>query len=49
VMTVFTLGYLGNEEGLHPNLQKLELSPRNRRPVGESVFTGSFGQKAFFL
>lgn len=49
VMTAFTLGYLGNEEGLHPNLQKLELSPRNRRPVGESVFTGSFGQKAFFL
>jgi len=49
VMTAFTLGYLGNEEGLHLNLQKLELSPRTRRPVGESVFTKAFGQKACFL
>lgn len=46
---VFTLGYLGQAEILHPNLQKLELSPRERRPVAETVFTGSFGHKADFL
>jgi nitroreductase len=48
-MVVFTLGYLGNAEILHPNLLKLEMSPRERRPVSETVFTGSFGHKADFL
>ena len=49
VLTVFTLGYISDKTELHPNLQKAEVSPRTRRPVGESVFTGSFGQKAIFL
>ena len=49
VLVVFTLGYRGDENILPPNLQKLELSPRTRRPIGESVFTGSFGHKADFL
>ena len=49
VLTAFTLGYISDKTELHPNLQKLELSPRTRRSAGESVFTGSFGQKAFFL
>lgn len=49
VLVAFTLGYRGDPEILHPNLQKLELSPRTRRSVGESVFTGSFGHKADFL
>ncbi|HNW54702.1 MAG TPA: nitroreductase family protein, partial [Bacteroidales bacterium] len=49
VLTVFTLGYISDKTELHPNLQKGEISPRTRRPVGESVFSGSFGQKAFFL
>ena len=49
VLVVFTLGYLGDAEILNPNLYKLELSPRIRRSAGESVFTGSFGQKADFL
>ncbi len=49
VQVAFTLGYLGDAEILHPNLKKLELSARTRRPASESVFTGSFGQKADFL
>lgn len=49
VVVAFTLGYPGKIETLHPNLQKLELSPRSRRPVSETVFTGKFGQKADFL
>ncbi len=49
VLVVFTLGYKADAGILHPNLQKLELSPRTRRPVGESVFTGSFGHRADFL
>lgn len=49
VLVAFTLGYLGDAEILHSNLQKLEMSPRYRRSSGESVFTGSFGHKADFL
>lgn len=49
VLVVFTLGYLGDAGMLHPNLQKLEMSPRSRRPVAETVFTGSFGHQADFL
>ena len=49
VLVAFTLGYLGDVALLHPNLQKLEMSPRHRRASGESVFTGSFGHKADFL
>jgi len=49
VLVAFTLGYPGDAEILPLNLQKLEMSPRTRRSVGESVFTGSFGHKADFL
>ena len=49
VLVVFTLGYLGDAGILPTHLQKSEMSSRNRRPVGESVFTGSFGHKADFL
>jgi len=49
IKSAFTLGYLGEAEQLHPNLLKAETSPRTRRPISESVFTGSFGHKADFL
>jgi len=49
VMVALTLGYRGEAGILHPNLLKLEQIPRTRRPAAESVFTGSFGQKADFL
>ncbi len=49
IQVAFTIGYLGEAELLHPNLLKLETSPRIRRPIAESVFTGSFGHAADFL
>lgn len=49
IRVVFTLGYLGDVETLHHKLQHLEMNPRTRRPISESVFTGSFGHKADFL
>jgi nitroreductase len=49
VVTAFTVGYRGNPEVLHPNLLKLELSPRKRKPLDEFVFDGRFGNKASFL
>ena len=49
VLVVFTLGYLGDAEMLHPKLRNLEMSSRQRRSISESVFTGSFGHKADFL
>lgn len=49
VVTAFTIGYRGNPEVLHPNLLRLELSPRIRKPLDEFVFDGRFGNKASFL
>ncbi len=49
VVVAFTLGYRGNENDLHPNLYKLEVTPRSRRPITDTVFTEEFGQKASFL
>jgi len=49
VVVAFTLGYLGEPDILPANLEKLELSPRTRRPLSESIFTTSFGKTADFL
>jgi len=49
VQVAFAMGYRTDEEILHPKIQKLERSPRERRPVSETVFTGSFGHSADFL
>jgi hypothetical protein len=49
VLVAFTMGYRGDASVLHPNLLKLEESPRTRRPSSETVFTGAFSHKADFL
>lgn len=49
VVSAFTVGYLGNPEILHPNLLRLEISPRSRKPLATFVFDGHFGSKASFL
>lgn len=49
VVTAFTVGYRGNPAVLHPNLLKLELTPRVRKPLSGFVFDGKFGQQASFL
>ena len=49
VVVAIAMGYRAEAEILHPNLQKLELSPRSRRPLEKTVFTTSFGHKADFI
>jgi len=43
-LTVLAVGYIGNPEVLHPNLQKMEYSRRERRDLSETVFKGRFGE-----
>jgi nitroreductase len=44
LVSVFTIGYPGNVEGLPEALQQRELAPRTRKPVGEIMFAGSWPQ-----
>jgi nitroreductase len=44
LVSVFTIGYPGNVEGLPEALQQRELAPRTRKPVGEIMFEGSWPQ-----
>lgn len=49
ILTIFTMGYLGDPSDLHPRMQKSEVAPRERQSSKNFVFTGSFGHKASFL
>jgi nitroreductase len=49
VITAIALGYIGDPELLHENLKQLEYAPRLRKPLGEFVFAGKFGEKATFI
>jgi len=44
VISAVAVGYIGDPAVLHPNLQKMELAPRQRRPLKESVFGKRFGE-----
>jgi nitroreductase len=44
LVSVFTIGYPGNVEGLPEALQQRELAPRTRKPVGEIMFEGGWPQ-----
>lgn len=48
VLTAFAIGYQGDYLNLHPNLKKLELDPRERKPVEEFVFSEKFGSSFTF-
>jgi nitroreductase len=41
--TAFAVGYEGDPEQLGDDLKKQETAPRQRRPITDFVFTGSFG------
>ncbi len=41
-----TVGYYGNPERLHENIQKMENAPRQRNPASDFVFEGKFGNKS---
>lgn len=42
LVSVFTIGYPGNVEGLPEALQQRELAPRTRKPLGEIMFEGGW-------
>ncbi len=41
-ITAGAIGYLGNTDDLSERLRQRELQPRERRPLEELVFTGSW-------
>jgi nitroreductase len=43
-VTGLALGYPGTPEQLSDKLRQRELAPRTRKPIGEFVFTGRWGQ-----
>ncbi len=45
-VAAMALGYPGDPESLPQGLRQAELAPRLRRPLGEFVFAGSWGQVA---
>jgi hypothetical protein len=45
-VTMLAIGYPGHPESLPEDLRAKDLSPRQRKPVREFVFSGKFGQPA---
>lgn len=45
-ITALAIGYAGNPDDGPTRLADLDRSPRNRRPLSESVFSGTWGKKA---
>lgn len=43
-LTIISIGYLGDPEKLHPNLQPLELSERSRNNFDTFVFNNKYGE-----
>jgi nitroreductase len=43
-VTMIAIGYPGDPESLPEDLRKKDLSPRQRKPIREFVFSGKFGQ-----
>lgn len=45
-VAMIAIGYPGDPESLPEDLRKKDLAPRHRKPIGEFVFSGKFGQVA---
>jgi nitroreductase len=45
-VTMIAIGYPGHPDSLPEDLRAKDLAPRQRRPLGEFVFSGKFGQSA---
>lgn len=43
------IGYAGTPEQAPESVRNRDLSPRSRKPLGEIVFSGAFGEKASWL
>jgi nitroreductase len=48
-VAMITIGYFGDVNLLPDHARQKELSPRNRRPAAESVYTGTWGKLSAFL
>ena len=48
-VAAIALGYPGDPEALHDELRVMETSPRQRKPLSEFVFQGTFGTPAEIL
>ena len=48
-LTAIALGYQGDYTVLHPNHQKMELAPRERKNTGDFVFSNKFGEKSTLI
>jgi nitroreductase len=44
--TAMAIGYKANADALPADLRERDLTPRQRKPIGQFVFTGSWGQPA---
>ena len=44
VVSIIAIGYIGDPKILHPNLEKMEYSDRERKPLKEFIFSGKFGK-----
>jgi nitroreductase len=45
-VTMIAIGYPGHPDSLPEDLRKKDVAPRQRKPIGEFVFRGRFGQPA---
>jgi nitroreductase len=48
-LTAFAIGEIGDYKQLHPNLQKLEVAERERKKIGEFVFSNTFGETSLLI
>lgn len=48
-VAMITIGYFGDVNLLSDSARQKELGPRSRRPAGDSVFGGSWGNRSTFL
>jgi hypothetical protein len=49
VVSAFALGHMGDYKVLHPNLQKLEISNRERKNTDDFIFSNTFGEKSLLI
>ena len=45
-VAMIAIGYPGDPDSLSEELRAKDLAPRQRKPIGEFVFSGKFGQPA---
>jgi hypothetical protein len=49
IVTAVTIGYLGDPASLSERRRESELAPRSRRPLQETLFTGTWNTESPIL